>query len=110
MNIAISHSQRKASNQLESMTEIGGVIEKIVILLDEICDTAGTLTHAINLMMEHGAMSVRAVCTRLMFIGLAYDRVAAISLKKIDVESFPSRDCPETGLCRLSGSAAGSFH
>lgn len=98
MNIAISHSQRKVSNQLESMTDIGGVIEKIGILVDEICDTAGTLTHAINVMMEHGAMSVRAVCKCLMFIGLAYDRVAAISLKKIDVESFPSRDCPETGL------------
>jgi ribose-phosphate pyrophosphokinase len=61
------------------------------------CDTAGTLTKAADLMMEHGALSVRAVCTHPVLSGPAYDRIAASSLKELIVtDSIPLREDVDT--------------
>ena len=93
VDMAICYKQRKVANQVESMTVIGDVKGKDVVLVDDMCDTAGTLTKAADLMMEHGALSVRAVCTHPVLSGPAYERIAASSLKELIVtDSIPLRE------------------
>jgi hypothetical protein len=55
VDMAICYKQRKVANQVESMTVIGDVAGKNVILVDDMVDTAGTLTKAATMMMEQGA-------------------------------------------------------
>ena len=81
--MAICYKQRKVANQIESMTVIGDVEGKDVVLVDDICDTAGTLTKAASLMMENGAKSVRALCTHAVLSGPAYERIEESELTEI---------------------------
>jgi len=73
--LAICHKQRKRPNEIAEMTVIGDVTGKDVILVDDMCDTAGTLTTAADLFMEKGALSVRAFCTHAVLSGPAYERI-----------------------------------
>ena len=83
VDMAICYKQRKVANQIESMTVIGDVEGKDVVLVDDICDTAGTLTKAASLMMENGANSVRALCTHAVLSGPAYERIENSDLTEI---------------------------
>ena len=90
VDMAICYKQRKVANQIENMTVIGDVSGKDVILVDDMCDTAGTLTKAAALMMEHGAISVRALCTHAVLSGPAYERIAESELTELVVtDSIP---------------------
>ncbi len=73
--MVICDKQRKRANEIAAMTVIGDVTGKDVILVDDIIDTAGTLTSAAKLLMEKGAKSVRAVCTHPVLSGSAIERV-----------------------------------
>ncbi|MFM2224846.1 MAG: hypothetical protein RJA07_1048 [Bacteroidota bacterium] len=73
--MVICDKQRKRANEIAAMTVIGDVTGKDVILVDDIVDTAGTLTSAAKLLMEKGAKSVRAVCTHPVLSGTAIERV-----------------------------------
>jgi len=73
--IVVCYKQRKKANEISSMTLIGDVAGKDVVLVDDICDTAGTLTKAADLMMEKGANSVRAMCTHPILSGRAYENI-----------------------------------
>jgi ribose-phosphate pyrophosphokinase len=73
--LAICHKQRKKANEVAEMTVIGDVTGKDVILIDDMCDTAGTLTKSADLFMEKGALSVRAFCTHAVLSGPAYERI-----------------------------------
>ena len=73
--MVICDKQRKRANEVAAMTVIGDVTGKDVILVDDIIDTAGTLTSAAKLLMEKGAKSVRAVCTHPVLSGQAIERV-----------------------------------
>jgi ribose-phosphate pyrophosphokinase len=75
IGLAICHKQRKKANEVAEMTVIGDVSGKDVVLVDDMCDTAGTLTKAADLFMEKGAKSVRAFCTHAVLSGPAYDRI-----------------------------------
>ena len=57
------------------MTVIGEVKGRNVVIVDDMCDTAGTLTKAAQMMKEHGAKSVRAICTHPVLSGPAYERI-----------------------------------
>lgn len=83
--LAICHKQRKVANEVAEMTVIGDVAGKDVILVDDMCDTAGTLTKAADLFMEKGALSVRAFCTHAVLSGPAYERIENSSLKELIV-------------------------
>jgi ribose-phosphate pyrophosphokinase len=61
--VVICYKQRKVANKVSSMELIGNVKGQNVILVDDMIDTGGTLAKAANLMIEKGALSVRAVCT-----------------------------------------------
>ncbi len=73
--LAICHKHRKKANEIAEMTVIGDVEGKDVILIDDMCDTAGTLTKAAELFIEKGALSVRAFCTHAVLSGPAFDRI-----------------------------------
>jgi ribose-phosphate pyrophosphokinase len=90
--MAICYKQRKVANEVASMRVIGDVEGKDVVLVDDICDTGGTLTKAADMMKEHGANSVRAVCTHAVLSGPAYERIEASSLTELVVtDSIPLR-------------------
>ena len=83
--LAICHKQRKKANEVAEMTVIGDVKGKDVILIDDMCDTAGTLTKAADLFMENGANSVRAFCTHAVLSGPAYERIQQSKLTELIV-------------------------
>jgi ribose-phosphate pyrophosphokinase len=64
---------------------IGDVVGKDVVLVDDICDTAGTLTKAADMMLERGANSVRAICTHAVLSGAAYDRIEKSGISELIV-------------------------
>jgi ribose-phosphate pyrophosphokinase len=90
VGLAICHKQRKVANEVAEMTLIGDVEGKDVILIDDMVDTAGTLTKAADLFMANGASSVRAICTHAVLSGPAYERIENSSLSELVVtDSIP---------------------
>ena len=85
VDMAICYKQRKVANQIESMTVIGDVKDKNVVLVDDMVDTAGTLTKAADMMLEQGALSVRAVCTHAVLSGEACQRIERSGLTELIV-------------------------
>ena len=85
VDLAICYKQRKKANEISDMTVIGDVSGKEVLLVDDMVDTAGTLTKAAELFMNHGAKSVTALCTHPVLSGPAYDRINQSVLKKLIV-------------------------
>lgn len=85
VDMAICYKQRKVANQIERMTVIGEVKGKDVVLLDDLVDTAGTLTKAADMMTDLGARSVRAMCTHAILSGDACDRLERSSLVELVV-------------------------
>jgi ribose-phosphate pyrophosphokinase len=73
--VVICDKRRKRANEIEAMTLIGDVTDQDIVLIDDICDTAGTLAKAAGLIMERGARSVRAVCTHPVLSGNAYETI-----------------------------------
>lgn len=73
--MVVCYKQRLKANIIESMTVIGEVEGRNVILVDDMVDTAGTLTKAAEMMMDMGALSVRAICTHAILSGEAYNRI-----------------------------------
>jgi len=84
-DIVICYKQRKKANEISSMTLIGDVEGKDIVLIDDICDTAGTLTKAADLMIEKGAASVRAMCTHPILSGKAYENIEKSKLTELIV-------------------------
>lgn len=71
----ICYKQRSKPNAVETMAVVGEVEGKDIVLVDDIIDTAGSITKAAELMMEKGANSVRAVATHPIFSGDALERI-----------------------------------
>ncbi|MEJ6674766.1 MAG: ribose-phosphate pyrophosphokinase [Polaribacter sp.] len=84
-DVVICYKQRKKANEISSMELIGDVKGKNVILVDDMIDTGGTLAHAANLMMERGAISVRAICTHPILSGDAYEKIENSGLTELIV-------------------------
>jgi ribose-phosphate pyrophosphokinase len=93
--MVICDKQRKKANEVESMTVIGEVEGRDIILVDDIVDTAGTLTKAAEMLFDKGARSVRAVCTHAVLSGKAYERIRKSRLTELVVtDTIPLReDC-----------------
>jgi len=84
-DVVICYKQRKKANVISHMELIGDVTGKNVVLVDDMVDTAGTLTKAADLMMEKGALSVRAICTHPILSGSAYERIEDSKLEELIV-------------------------
>jgi ribose-phosphate pyrophosphokinase len=90
--MVICHKTRKGANIVGEMTVIGEVADKNVILVDDIIDTAGTITTAANLIMKKGARSVRCIATHPLLSGPAYERIENSALSEVIVtDSIPLR-------------------
>jgi ribose-phosphate pyrophosphokinase len=83
--VVVCYKQRKEANKIEQMFLIGDVSGKDVLLVDDMIDTAGTLTKAADIMMEKGANSIRAFCTHAILSGEAYNRIENSKLTELIV-------------------------
>jgi ribose-phosphate pyrophosphokinase len=83
--LALCHKHRKKANEIAEMTVIGDVMGKDVVIIDDMCDTAGTLTTAADLLIEKGAKSVRAFTTHAVLSGPAFERINASKLTELIV-------------------------
>jgi len=83
--MVICYKQRSRPNVVDKMTAIGDVEGRDIILLDDIVDTAGTLTKAADMLMDMGASSVRALCSHAVLSGNAYENIEKSKLKELVV-------------------------
>lgn len=89
-DVVICFKQRAKANVISHMELIGEVKGQHVVLVDDMVDTAGTLTKAADLMIEKGALSVRAICTHAILSGNAYDKIENSKLAELIVtDSIP---------------------
>ncbi len=89
-DVVVCYKQRAKANVISHMELIGDVQGKNVVLVDDMVDTAGTLTKAADLMMERGAISVRAITTHGLLSGDAYDKIEKSQLKELIItDSIP---------------------
>lgn len=93
--LVLCHKQRAKANVVEKITVIGDVKDKNVILIDDMVDTAGTITKAAELMLAEGAKSVRALCTHAIMSDPATERINNSGLTEIIfTNSIPyTKDC-----------------
>lgn len=84
-DIVICYKQRSKANVVDSMTVIGDVEGKDIVLVDDLVDTAGTLTKAADMMLDRGANSVRAICTHPLLSGKAYETLEKSRIKELIV-------------------------
>lgn len=94
--VVICYKQRKKANIIDKMTVIGNVEDRNVILIDDMIDTAGTLTKAADMLIEQGARSVRAYCTHGVLSGKAFDRIQNSKLDELVItDTIPHHNLPE---------------
>lgn len=83
VDMVICHKTRAKANEIGSMTVIGEVSGKDVIIVDDMIDTAGTITKAANLMKKAGAKSVRAFAAHGVLSGPAIERIEKSELEEV---------------------------
>ena len=83
--MVICDKHRKRANEIASMVVIGDVTNRDIVLIDDICDTGGTLAKSAGLMKEKGARSVRALCTHPVLSGKAYENIQNSALEELVV-------------------------
>ncbi|PIB37937.1 ribose-phosphate pyrophosphokinase [Maribacter sp. 4G9] len=89
-DVVVCYKQRAKANVISHMELIGDVQGKNVVLVDDMVDTAGTLTKAADLMIERGAVSVRAIATHGLLSGNAYEKIEKSKLTELIItDSIP---------------------
>lgn len=99
--MVICDKHRKRANEIASMVVIGDVVDKDIIIVDDICDTAGTLKKAAALLKDKGARSVRALITHPVLSGNAYKNIEESALEELVVcDTIPlQQPAPEKIKC-----------
>ncbi|MCW0481399.1 ribose-phosphate pyrophosphokinase [Gaoshiqia sediminis] len=91
-DMVICHKSREKANVVGNMTLIGDVRDKDVIIVDDLIDTAGTITKAAGLMIKEGANSVRAFAAHGLLSEPAYERIENSALKEVYfTDSIPAK-------------------
>ena len=100
--VIICHKSRAKANVVASITAIGDVEDKNVIIVDDMIDTAGTLTKAADVLMAKGARSVRACATHPVLSGPAYDNINNSALSEVYVtDSIPLTAAPAVDKSKI---------
>ncbi len=81
--LAIIDKRRSAPNVAKAMAVVGNVTDKVAVILDDMVDTAGTLTQAVEAIVNEGAHEVHACCAHAVLSGPAVDRIRESSLKSM---------------------------
>ena len=90
--MVICDKHRKRANEISSMVVIGDVTDRDVVIIDDICDTGGTLAKSAGLLKEKGARSVRALITHPVLSGKAYENIENSVLEELVVcDTIPMR-------------------
>ena len=76
---------RKRANEIASMVVIGDVTDKDIVIIDDICDTGGTLAKSAALLKDKGARTVRALITHPVLSGKAYETIENSALEELVV-------------------------
>ena len=103
--LVLCHKVRAKANVVDTMTVIGDVQGKNVILVDDMIDTAGTICKAANLMKEHGAKSVRALASHAIMSNPASERIMESALDEVIVSNsipFDSARCPKMSIISIA--------
>lgn len=94
--MVICDKHRKRANEIASMVVIGDVTGKDIVIIDDICDTGGTLAKSAALLKEKGARSVRAMITHPVLSGKAYENIENSVLEELIVcDTIPIRNQSE---------------
>ena len=100
--LIICHKSREKANVVGSMTAIGEVEGRNIIIIDDMIDTAGTITKAADMLIEKGALSVRALATHAVLSGPAYERIAASKLQEVVVtDTIPLTTLPDIDKSKI---------
>ena len=84
-DLVVIDKHRKRANEIASMQLIGDVEGANVVLIDDLIDTGGTMTKAAQILMDKGAVSVRAICTHAILSGKAYENIEGSVLTELVV-------------------------
>jgi ribose-phosphate pyrophosphokinase len=96
--LAIVDKRRTAPNEAKAMAVIGDVRGKIAIILDDMVDTAGTMTEAVGVLLQNGATEVHACCAHPVLSGPAVGRIQSSEIKSLVVtDTIPL--APEAAAC-----------
>lgn len=85
VDMVICDKHRRRANEIASMVVIGDVTNRDIVLIDDICDTGGTLCKSAGLLLEKGARSVRAFCTHPVLSNNAYENIQNSVLEELVV-------------------------
>ena len=100
--LIVCHKSREKANVVGSMTAIGEVKGKNVVIVDDMVDTAGTMAKAADMLMEKGALSVRALATHPVLSGTAYEKINNSALTELVVsDTIPLRYAPGTDISKI---------
>ena len=100
--LIVCHKSRERANVVGSMTAIGEVEGRNIILIDDMIDTAGTITKAADMLMDKGALSVRALATHPVLSGPAYERLAKSKLTEVVVsDTIPLTSDPNVDTSKI---------
>ena len=103
-DMVICDKHRKRANEIASMVLIGDVVDRDIVLIDDICDTGGTLAKSAGLLKEKGARSVRAFCTHPVLSGNAYQNIENSVLEELVVcDTIPVKE--QKGKIRVVSTA-----
>ena len=111
-SLALIDKRRPEANVAEVMNIIGDVAGRNCLLIDDLCDTAGTLASAATALHAAGALDIRAFCTHAVLSGPAFDRIEASPISRMVVtDSVPlSRQIPKIEVISVAGLFAESIH
>ncbi|MBP5498895.1 MAG: ribose-phosphate pyrophosphokinase [Muribaculaceae bacterium] len=103
--LVLCHKQREKANVVEKMTIIGDVKDKDVVLLDDMIDTAGTISKAADLMKENGARSIRACASHAVMSGNAVQNINESALEEVIFSNsipFDKSRCPKATILSVA--------
>jgi len=97
--LAIIHKERKKANEVDSMTLVGDVRDKIAILVDDMADTCGTLKLAAESLKAQGAVAIYALCSHGILSGPAVDKIDSSPLEALIVTNSVALS-PQAKTCK----------